>query len=200
MQQFKIEYRKPKKGETYVDPSSLDPSRPAFTTATRSDETGPARDVIVWATPAWPDKPVIVIEKGVRAGETLNKEIIAVREAGTIDYRDEYGNVWIANADTILKHHPYVPDGYVPLPESPSNDYQAGMRDGLAAAQERREYTADDLDSLPEDACAWDEDGDVWQRGAVSWFVAGGCGTFTNPLREGFRGHFYSAPEPGKAA
>ena len=54
---------------------------------------------------------------------------------------------------------------------------------------------ADDIDQLPEGACAWDEDGDVWQRRAACWFMAGSGHSSTNPLRDGVCCHLYSAPK-----
>ena len=186
---YHIEHRTPKKGDLYIITGG-GPTPSVFTA--RYDWREAEADVLVPDAPAWPDKSVIVIEEGMRAGETLTKEIIAIREAGTRDYLDEYGNVWIANADVITAWHEHAPDGYarVTAGKLPATAVTGTMR--LVAP--RREYTADELDNLPEGTCAWDEDGYVWQRRADSWVVAGGE-AFHNPLRESVCTHLYSAPK-----
>ena len=79
--------------------------------------------------------------------------------------------------------------------DHPSCDANTYADDIDQLVPERVEYTADDLDQLPEGACAWDEDGDVWQRRAACWFMAGSGHSSTNPLRDGVCCHLYSAPK-----
>lgn len=174
MQNYRIEHRAPKKGELYLTDMSGH-----LTTAVACKDQRIPRPVLVPVAPAWPDPPVIVIEEGEQAGlRVATLPVVAIRMAGTPfagAYRDEAGSLWHPGEDTITAWHEYVPDGH-------------------KASTERREYSAAELDSLPEGTCAWDENGSVWQRSVASWFVAGGDDAIRNPLHEDVRQHFYSAP------
>lgn len=190
MQNYTIEHRAPKDGETYL----FAEAGMVKTTVACEDHRIP-QDVLVPVAPAWPDKHVIVIEKGEQPGARVAVlPVVAIRMTGAPFagvYRDEVGGFWDPDEDTIMEWHEYVPVGYVPQ----EMVYEAAAQGAAAAAPEpRREYTADDLDDLPGGACAWDEYGGVWQR-ASDWFVAGASGAFTNPLRERFIQHLYSAPK-----
>ena len=188
----------PKKGETYL----YDEAGRVQTTVADEDHRVPA-DVLVPVAPAWPDKPVIVIDEGMRAGETLNKGVIAVREAGTLDYLDEYGNVWIANVDTITAWHEYVADGYAQVLRVTAGELAATSVTTSRLVAPRREYTADDLDYLPDRDVIWDDDDDPWVRVSTGFWEsphAGFSHKSSNPLRDDYIDHAYSAPEPGEQA
>ena len=189
MQQFTIEHRAPKKGETYL----YDEAGRVQTTVADEDHRVPA-DVLVPIAPAWPDKHVIVIDEGRIKSAEITTPATAVCD-GAGNYVDQFTRRWTQGRDSITAWYEYVPDGYVPQEKV----YEAAAQGAAAAAPEpRREYTADDLDQLPEGAIAFDGDGTVWQRDDTYWFMAGGCGTAPNPLRKGIREHFYSAPKAGE--
>ena len=170
MREPKFEFRAPKAGEWYLDADDM--SDPIY--AGEALYTKKWVIVMPEAEPApWPgpDHEVIVIT-GI-SGCKEPRHILALRNPRGY-YRDTDDILWGVNDCALGKC--YI-TSWEPYRSSP----------------ERREYTADDLNNLPKGTCAWDEDGEVWQRRTASWALAGGR-TFHNPLRGGVVEHFYSAP------
>ena len=170
MQQFTIEHRRPKQGETYLhvsdDGISIVPVGLVY-----GEDLGP-RDVLVPVAPAWPDKPVIVIDEGVIDTKRITFPTLAILlTSGPFagDYVDPSANTWQRDKDVIESWHEYVP--------------------------ERVEYTADDLDNLPAGGCFWDDGDYVWQKIEGVW-KAPDRPIDGNPLLTGTITHAYSAPEP----
>ena len=169
MQNFTIEHRLPKKGETYL--YDVQVGKPIIKTASMDWRHGEV-DVLVPVAPAWPDKPVIVIDEGVIDTKRITFPTLAILlTSGPFagDYVDPSANTWQRDKDVIESWHEYVP--------------------------ERVEYTADDLDNLPAGGCFWDDGDYVWQKIEGVW-KAPNRPIDGNPLMTGTVNHAYSAPEP----
>jgi hypothetical protein len=166
----KFEFRAPKAGEWYLAGDSM--AVPTYAVMTLDTEqwviVKPGPEPAPWPGP---EQEVIVIT-GISDGEPPQHRLALRNSLGV--YLDDDGRRWYKDDREYGAQHITSWEPYQPTPE-------------------RREYTADDLDNLPKGTCAWDEDGEVWQRRTASWALAGGR-TFHNPLRGGVVEHLYSAP------
>lgn len=168
----KFAFRAPKAGEWYLDGDSM--AVPTYAVMTLDTKhwviVKPVPEPAPWPGP---EHKVIVIT-GISNSKSPQR-ILALRDTCGY-YRDENGHTWYKSdreydAVYITSWEPYGP------------------------SSERREYTADDLDDLPEGTCVWDEDGDVWQkRDSIHWRSAVFSSTHPNPLRCVMIFHAYSAP------